>query len=281
MASNDSTRNLSTDLIAEPSMHRLVLLVSDSGIDIVIASRVRDKDIIYRHVDFIAGVDPVKGLEEVVYDNPLLTADFYSTNILIDNRRFFIMAEEDITDEEVARRIEVLWPAQRRNTDYVAAMSDIEDGRTKMITAIDRRLLAFLRRTWNNPVVWHRVGTIARFFSLRNKLGNMGKVHARITANRLDLFVFGRDGLLLANTFAIAGGVDDAAYYVLAAAQHLGFDNEIDRVMVSGDSDMRDELVAKLRRFVPFVLPEIFPASVSDVADNDGVPFEALLLPLI
>lgn len=273
-------RALTTDLIAAPAMHRLILMVAPESLDVVITSRVSDADIIYRHIDFAPGADTVAALEESVYDNPLLTADFHRTDIIVDNNRFFVMAAADADADEMRRRIDLLWPRERTGLDLQALTNDIESGRTVMVWAPERRLTAFLRRTWHNPAIVHRVAVLARYYALKNHLGNMGKIHACLSGKRLDLMVFGREGLLSANSFATPAPVDDATFYILAAAAHYGFESESDRVLVSGDRTLRDELVASVRRFIALTMPEIYPSALNALTLNTpDVPFEALILP--
>lgn len=273
-----SAEALTNDMLANPTLYRLILMVSDTGVDVVIKSRIEDNGIIHRRIDFNPGAEPVAALEEAVYENPLLTADFHATDVIVDNNRFFLMSHADATEEETARRIALLWPYDRTGIEYQAFVSPVEDGRTVMVTAVDRKLAAFLRRTWGNPRVIHRLGIAARYYAFKNKLGNMGKIHVRLAGGRTDVVALGRDGIMLVNSFETPS-VDDAAYYTLGCAKYLDYDNDTDRILAGGDAALRDEYLALMRRFATYVVPEIIPPEINAVSKN--IPFEALLLPLV
>lgn len=271
---------LTLDMVPDAPLRRLAVLVTSAGLDVAISSLVRDNELIYKHITFPEGVEPEKAIEEVVYDNPLLTADFGKVNVVFDTPRFFVMAAEDATPDEVRRRIDMLWPPENLDVELEPVVNVIEPDRTVVVSAIPRKTAGFLRRTFNNPAIMHRIAALARYFSLKNHLGNSCKMHVRLSQGRTDIIAYGRTGLLMANTFTTKT-TEDAAYYTMAAARHLGYDNDTDRILASGDRGLRDDYVASMRRFISFVMPDIFPSSLTRLGSNAmNVPFELLVPPL-
>lgn len=275
--SDNNLPPLTPDLISDPKMHRLGLMVSESSVHVTVSSRINENECVTRTIEFKPEAsDAVAALEEAVYDNPLLIADFHAVDVIVDNNRFFVMDIEKATEQEIRRRIDALWPPERHKEEFQPLVSEIEENRTVLVSAIPRKLLSFLRRTWNSPVIMHRMAVLSRYHALKNHLGNMGKIHIRLLPERLDIVAFGRDGLLLANSFAI-NAVDDAVYYTLMAAQHLGFDNDTERILVQGAPETREEYIDTLRRFISNVMPEMFAAHITQKVS--GTPLELLLVP--
>ena len=69
------TDKLTSDLIGDPNIWRMAMLISDDALDVVAYSTVEDNSMLYRHIRLdTAAADRVKALEEVVYENPLLLA---------------------------------------------------------------------------------------------------------------------------------------------------------------------------------------------------------------
>lgn len=272
---------LTTDLITRPSLYRLVIIVADNAIDVTITSRVDDDSVIHRHIPFQNDADPVAAIEETIYDNPLLTADFSSVNVIVDTQRFFVMATDDATPEQIRLNIDALWSPARTGLTLEPLVNSIETDRVSIVSAPSRRLLAFLRRTFPACNIIHRVAVLARYYAIKNRLGNMGKIHSVISPGRTDIIIFGRDGLLMANTFSTPT-LDDAAFYTLAAARHLGFDNDADRIIVAGDRDLREPYIENLRRFVSIVMPDIFPTAFAALGERARkIPFETIAVHLI
>lgn len=273
------TPNLTTDLVADPSLHRMGLMVSEHGIDIVITSRVRDNELIYRHIDYPIGLESTfKALEEVVYANPLLTADFGHLDILLDTRRFFLVSADDA--DTIAERVEQLYPHDKTDFDIETVVNDVDGGRIRLVSVVERDVVRFLHRTFHNPTLTHRMTALTRYYGLRNHFGNSGKIHVRIAPNRTDVLAFGHSGLMMANTFDTTCA-EDAVFFVVAATQRLGYDNDTDRVFVSGDRRLREAFVGSVRRFVTYAMPEIFPTALSRLGDGAcDVPFEILVMPL-
>ena len=67
-----------------------------------------------------------------------------------------------------------------------------------------------------------------------------------------------------------------------AAARELEFDNSTDRLIVSGDADIRDRLLPLLRKYVSYVMPMIFPSDIFKLGrDALNAPFELIAIPLL
>lgn len=277
MATNVS--NLTLDLVSQPFLHKLTLLLWNDGVDIVVTSRIYENDIICRHIAFEAGHEVIRQLEEIVYANPLLTADFFAVEVILDNNRYFVMSTPEATQENISERLDILWPFERTGVRLTPVTNTVEQYRTTMVTGVPRDLLSFLRRTWNNPSIAHRLAILARYYALKNKLGNRGKLHVKAHDDKVDIVAMGRDGLLAVNTFRTPGGVDDAVYFITAMARHLDFDNDSDQIILAGNNGMRDGLLVELRKYFVNVMPEIQPPFVaSAMAVCKDIPTETLLI---
>ena len=270
---------LTADTIADTRLHRLSLSVASDGIDMLIQSTIDPAETIVRRWNTDEGANVVDTLTEAVYDNPLLTAEFRQVSVIIDNRRYFLMPDGDAANART--RVEALWPEHRTGIPLDIVTETVEPGRTVMAFAADNRLTAFVRRTFPGAYITHRMWVLARYYAIKNRLGNMGKIHVRPGLGRTDILAFGHEGLLLANTFDTET-VDDAVYYTMAVAQHLDFDNERDRIYIAAGADIREPFLAQTRQFVSLALPEIFPADISGMGEAaQQVPFEMLILPLL
>lgn len=274
-----SEQRLTNELIADPQLYRLGLMIDDRGMEVTLTSLVSDAPLTYRRVDYApmsASTAPVRKLEEAVYDNPLLTADFGAVDVLIDTPRFFLLPGSEADAEHVEAARELLYA----DADVEPVVTAVDNDRVAVVGMADRDVMKFVGRTFNNAPVMHRMASLARYYSLRNHLGNSGKLHVRLGEGRTDVLALSHSGLMMANTFETPT-IDDAVYYALAVANHLGFDNETDRVLAGGERGRRDAFVAAMRRYVTFVMPEIVPASISALgALSQQAPFELLSLPL-
>ena len=96
--------------------------------------------------------------------------------------------------------------------------------------------------------------------------------------NRIDMCIFGKDELLMTNTFHYRE-VDEAAFYMLNAWQNWGLDVRNDELQLSGDKSLRDSLTPQLRKYINYVMPIIFPVSAMKIGqDAIKAPFDLILL---
>lgn len=252
---------------------QLGLLVADNAVDVLVFSRAEDNSLTYERLELDAThSDHVRALEEAIYDNPLLLSDFGHVDVLFDTRRYMAVPAEAV--DSIPYMMGELYPGE--NIDIAA--SEINEAGTVIAAAIDPRLAAFVRRTFHNPTLHHRIAPMARWFGLRNRLGNSSKLHLHLTHNRLDILGYrGRD-ISIANTFETRSELD-VLYYVQAVADLTQFDSNSDQMFLSGDAALRETAMPLLRKYFSYVMPVIFPSDMFRAGSQAlGAPFELVSL---
>ncbi len=271
---------LTKDMVSAPQMWRMSMLIAPTGVDIALMSMVEDNSLIYRHIP----IDPlsasvVGAVEDIVYDNPLLLADFGKTDILLATRRMMPIPSE-LTPELTEQSMRLFWPdldAYQIFTDHpLPAPADAD----ALAYAAERPLASFLQRTFPAARIWHALSPLARYLSGNSRLGNSGKLYACLRPGQMDLLAFTPAGLMMCNTLDF-NTPDDAVYFLLAAMRQCGFPPESAELLLCGDKDLREQLTPVLRRFVGYVMPVIFPSAMFRAGrDAMLVPFNLIVLPL-
>lgn len=276
---------LDNSLVQQPRHSRLSMLVTPQGVHVTVVSQVTDGSLIYRYLPFDRGADSVvRAFEDAVYDNPLLLADFGQTDVLIDTHRYLVMPAAEATADRASAVLSELYPDSA--FDVLLSATGQPDGtganaHPVIAAAVDSQLMAFIRRTFSTAAVQHSLAPLCRYFGLKRGLGNSGKLHVHLDGDRTHIIAYGSQGLLMANTVHTPTPAD-VAYYVLAAARHLRFDNANDRLVVSGDTGGRDKLLPILRKHISFVMPLIFPSEVFRTGRAAmEAPFQLVIQPLL
>ncbi len=268
---------LQASLVPHPQLSRLALRVCNNAIDVVVISGVEDNSLIWHRIDLDAAAGtPLKALEDAVYQNPLLLADFSAIDVLIDTPRRLVVPAHAAAADSIEKMFAELYPDEQ----YEIIATPIDSNGTTIAIADDVERINFIRRTFNNPHIADRIVPLCRYFGIKNRLGNAGKFHIHLSDESIDIIAYGADGLLMANTFASTDANDDL-YYVLAAARSLDFDNNNDQMLLSGNAARREALIPLLRRYISYVMPVIFPSAMFKAGkDSLSAPFELITLPL-
>ena len=271
------TTGLQTSLVPYPQHSRLGLRICDNAIDVVITSRIEDNSLIWHRIDLdAAATSPFKALEDAVYRNPLLLADFGAIDVLIDTKRRLVVPADKANADNIDAMFAQLYPD--KNLETIA--TQIDKTGTVIAFADDAERVNFIRRTFNNPHICDRIVPLCRYFGIKNRLGNAGKFHVHLSANTIDIIAYGADGLHMANTFE-SDNTNDDLYFVMSAAHFLAFDNNSDQMLLSGDAERREALIQLLRLYVSYVMPVIFPSAMFKAGkDSLSAPFELITLPL-
>jgi hypothetical protein len=271
-----TAQTLNKELIENPALWRLLLLIDDDNLVVVANSTVEDSSLIHVKLPYdSAAASPIRAIEDVIYSNPLLLSDFNKVECIVRSKHFLIVPTA--TDEQSANVIAgKLWNDNSLSiiTDEVANLC------ANIVWAVDAQLVNFLVRTFNNPRIVHHLTPLARYFSRKNRLGNSGKMYVNLRRNYLDVIAFNGGKVSLINSYEYQDK-DDATYFVLAVANEAGFNLDDDELMICGDVALREQIMPELRRFVNYVMPVIFPSAMFRAGKEAlNAPFELILLPL-
>lgn len=268
------SEGLSTAAIANPRLWRLgmELDVAAGVLDVAAVSTIGEEAALSRRIELAQGVEPLRSLEDAVYDNPMLLADFDRITLLLRTPAFAVMPR-DANADEVA-----LLARTASGKDHQALLrTPIAGTDAGIVCAYDSDIAAFVGRTFADARVMHSLVPFVAYFAAKAPTRGPGaKVFCSMRADGVDLAAF--DGVRFMGATSYTYGADDAAYYAAALAQVLGIASGALHFYVAGAPAERDALASRLREFAPHVLPWNLPVMGSTQADN--MPFTLQILPL-
>lgn len=203
-------------------------------------------------------------IENAVYDNPALLED-YDVKLLVDTPRQLIFPP--LSSEELA--------ATAMKRFYEAEPNDIFTGSLGgglIAFSLCSGLKHFLSRTFAGVIPSHRLEPLCRWFAKDNSTPGRVRVYADLDNPWMHLLAFDADRLLHASTHQVTT-VGDAAYFIFALWKQLGFGMDDGQLNISGDKNMRRELMPLLRRHLNYVGLSLLPR----VENADNVPTPVLL----
>ncbi|MCM1092493.1 MAG: DUF3822 family protein [Lachnospiraceae bacterium] len=270
---------LDSSLIANPRLYNLILRVEPARLDVMIYNGDEEDSIIYRSIRLDTALSQIAALEETVYDNPVLLGDFNKITVIIATTEYAITPEWASTDEILAGMVADKLLVNDDNETELLNIPMHDTGISVMLKP-ETRLTAFLRRTFNNPEILHHVVPLIRYFSKSDRLGTAGKIFVNLRNDSLDIISFSNNSPHLINTFRFRDKMD-AVYYILACREQLKENGSDHEILISGNSDIREEITPILRRYVGYVMPVIFPSTIFKAAkDTMKAPFDLIVLPL-
>lgn len=272
---------MKADLIDNPLLYRLLVRVGRRSLDVAAVSRVADGGLVCGSVMLRDDApDRCAAIEDAVYANDLLLADFARIDIVMDSSRFVVLPDAlDSADLREAVLAAMLPPGpDGRDEEAVLCPAGACGASVAMLA--DAAELRFLRRTFNNPRIHHPLSVLAGYMQSKSRLGNSGKMFVNLRQGTADVLAFGPSGLTMANSFACAEPAD-AVYYILASRRELGLGAD-DEMLIYGPADLREPVMTTLRDYVGSVMPFIFPAEMLRAgADALKLPLDLILVPLL
>lgn len=243
---------LDKDLIAQPELWRMALLISRQSLEVALYPPVDSEEAIFRSID----LDPdasshLKAVEDAIYDNPLLLSDFKSIRGFIDTDYFQLMPDEVPQDNYDA----LLRAGAQVPQDTWRAIATQASPGVKLVMAADEELCRFLTRTFFNITLQHPLAILTALLAPHSSgIRSYSIMHRK----RMQMISFDNQKLLSANIFTYNEPMD-AVYYILASRHISDIDPVEHPQYYAGQSESIDSVVPILRSYIAQLLPPEMP----------------------
>lgn len=275
------TPQLDSSLISDPRRYNMALRISDTRLDILLRQSVPDENLIYSAVPLdTASTGITRALEEAVYDNPALLGDFAGTSVIIESARYAVVP--DIVGSFGYDFMETVGDTLLPPDDVPVELltTPVADTGAMSLMRVPAELTAFLRRTFNNPSISHHIAPLAAYCLNAEKLAGARRMYANLRSSSLDIIAFDGNRLLMATTFDFRDTMD-AVYYIMATRELLGLTASSNELLLSGNAEVRGAVTPILRRYVPYVMPAIYPSDIMRAGkDMMRAPLDLIALQL-
>ncbi|MDE6271087.1 MAG: DUF3822 family protein [Muribaculaceae bacterium] len=266
--------------IANPRLWRLGMLLDTEAATLTVAatSIEGDETPLCREIRLADGVEPLRAIEDAVYDNPMLLADFARCDVLLRAPHYAVVPQAFADDPEAqAAAAALLWT----DPDFRPSLlcDAVQRTEAAVLTAMDSDVMAFLGRTFADARVRNALSNELGYFAGKACSNRAAKVYVVAEHGGVDLFCFDGHRLLGAVRYACTE-VADMTYYAAAMAQVCGVAGPDVQFYVGGAPDRRDAVAEELRRFSQRVMPWLLSPSATKAPGDMQLPFPLLILPI-
>lgn len=268
---------MTADLIQQPQIWQLLMEASPDRLAAMAFSPYENHSMIFKEMLYEGEEGELPRMENTVYDNPLLLADFSKVTMLYDTLR--VLPVPDAGDEVARAIFRNVYPAQDMPGSEVI-VNRIPEMNMAICSEIPGDTLNFLRRTFPCIRIEHPLAPLCRYFRAKHPVRRHGKTLANLRGKRLDIIILGDNAPLMVASHRIEEPMD-AVYYILASRENLRLP-DTDEIMISGDRTTRAAITPVLRRYVRYVMPAIFPSVMFRAGRASlSAPFELIVAPLV
>lgn len=159
--------------------------------------------------------------------------------ILVDTTRYAIIPDNATGGDTLFAEVlaDRMLPDTADDSRAETLFTPMSPAGVTVAVKMQSQLLAFLRRTFNNPAIYPPIAPLSRYFYDSSRIGHSGKIYVNIRRDSLDLLAFTGSRLELANTFAFRESAD-AIYYIMS----------VRKMLMDRDGDDRELLDSRRRR---------------------------------
>lgn len=245
-----TTNVLTRELIADASLWRLILRVGSGSVSaLLIGPESVERSVLF-HQESLADTS-VKALENAIYDNPLLLADFGRTDVIFSTSELFAAPEGTAPLHEAMAEVMLPDCSELRRIE-----ADSFDG-GDVVYAVGADVFNFVARTFASARFHNSLAIDTTYLAHRNRAASGAAHFFALCEGEGELALIGFDsvGRLSFISRPQAPTAADCAYRILAAGATRC------PVSVGGVPALRNEVCDILRRMEPAatVLPMTLP----------------------
>ena len=175
-----------------------------------------------------------------------LTSPYRRVNLLLADRRFTFIPLEFFEDEQCETIFYHNLPARENET---ILYNILHRNNIVVLFGMDKSACNYLREQQPNIRFYAQASVYTEYFATKSRLGNNRKVYVNLHKKAIDVYVFERGQLLLANTFPCKN-VTDRTYYILYIWKQQGFDQKRDELHLTGQLNEKKQLLSELRKYI-------------------------------
>lgn len=259
--------------IQHPEAWELLVLIEDKRVRYTLFTPTVDGSLIIG--DVARADDTLQGLEDAIYDTPVLLNEYRRVRVLVRTSHF-VMLPGGTADKDCHLLVRQAFTGD----DGDVAVNEMPGGDVKMAYLMPRGMQAFLGRTFNYPEVYHYLFPLYGYFRELNHGNDVSRMFLNLRDSGMDVVIFRNGQLQCVNSYPFENA-DDAAYFALNAWRTHGLDQLTDELQLTGDNEVRAAMTPLLRQYVKFVMPAVYPAAAMRLGRNAmQAPLELILLAL-
>ena len=175
-----------------------------------------------------------------------LSQPYQQVNILIDTERFttvpFDLFEDELTEELFHQNF-------LKDDNETILCNILGKSNVALLFGMDRHAHQALIEHFGQVRIFACVSPLTELFTSKSQEGNCRKLFAHFLPDKMEVFAFDRNKLLLINSFK-CHIVADQVYYLLFIWQQLGFSQEKDQIYLSGGTNIGKDLPTELSKFL-------------------------------
>lgn len=220
----------------------------------------------------IDGSDLKQALETAVYDTPQLLEEYKRTTIALHSQHFVVMPAE-LAEQKMAKQV---FDASFSQLEGELMVCQVRSTGAAIACDVPQGVTAFLNRTFGTPTLLHHLAPLIAYCAEAYADDN-GCLHININEREAHIVAMRNGKLQLANTYPYRS-LEDVIYFALAAFKECNFDSHADKILLSGDNDLRSQLAEQLRQRIVHAMPELFPAQMLTALGNEAInlPFNLI-----
>lgn len=264
--------------LSKSHLYTLSIRLSTDGFSFCIFDPSKKEVVYYFSKDVEQSLSFASNIKKICNELEILNKPYREVNVILVDRRFTLLPYE-LFDEEQARDIFYYNLSKKENEQVLSHY--LKKGEVIVLFGIDKSTHHYLKAHFPEVRFYSQVGSLMEYFARVSK-SDRNRMFAYLRGKAIDLYCYGDDQLILANSFECKNK-DDQMYYLLYIWKQLGMDQEKDELYLTGEIIEIEEIQQDLQRFIQYVsiIDSVITYDLTTYKKGGNIPLDiqALLFP--
>lgn len=181
------------------------------------------------------------------FEETILPGDSYKqVNVLVADSRYTLVPLELFEDEQAAT---LFYQNHTAHDNELILYNVLRRSNIVVLFAMNKSAHNYLCELYPHVRFYAQASAFIEHFALESRQSTNRKLYAHIQKERVDLFVYDRNRLLMNNSFGCKH-TSDRVYYLLYVWKTLELDQELDELHLCGPLPGQDDLLNQLRNYI-------------------------------
>ncbi|MDH6306107.1 hypothetical protein M2459_002749 [Parabacteroides sp. PF5-5] len=203
---------------------------------------------IYREITFDRHTPYITSLKELFFANELFAWNYKRTYVLYVSPQYTLVPKEVFVEKEKETLMSFTFSSREKRT----MSNPIKDEQAELLFDLNEDIFEFCSRSLTNPIFIHHVTPLLITLKRQSLTDKQKQTSVVIHKRMIDIICFAEGQLLFANSFMYEQA-DDLLYYILYVWRQTRMDQLHDRLSLSGETALCNEIAHKLQTYLQHI----------------------------
>ena len=199
----------------------------------------------YREVEFDRSVSFISSLKELFFTHEFLTWSYKRVDVVCVSPEYTLVPSAFYDEKKCDQLLGYVFSSKESR----CMSNELKELESELLFGMDEEIYEFCSRSLLHPYFKHYMSSLLIDWKRRSRFATCRQLYVVLEQKRMDLACYDRGKLLFQNSFRV-DHLNDIAYYILYVWKQEGLDQQVDQLLLTGQSTSRLDVIHLLKAYL-------------------------------